>query len=59
VWLYNYFTNRIEFIAMELSYAAEELVDFLAGPLEPDGVEGSETANRLEAAVTRQPAPAY
>jgi biopolymer transport protein ExbB/biopolymer transport protein TolQ len=59
VWLYNYFTNRIEFIAMELNYAAEELVDFLAGPLEPQGVEGRETANRLGAAVTRQPAAAY
>jgi biopolymer transport protein ExbB/biopolymer transport protein TolQ len=59
VWLYNYFTNRVEFISMELNYAAEELVDFLAGPLEPLGVEGSETANRLEAARTRQPAPAY
>ncbi len=59
VWLYNYFTNRIEFIAMELNYAAEELVDFLAGPLEREGVEGRETANRLEASGTRQPAPAY
>jgi biopolymer transport protein ExbB/TolQ len=59
VWLYNYFTNRVEFISMELNYAAEELVDFLAGPLGPLGVEGSETANRLEAALTRQPAPAY
>lgn len=59
VWLYNYFTNRIEFIAMELNYAAEGLVDFLAGPLESQEVEGRETVNRLEATVTQEPAPAY
>lgn len=58
VWLYNYFTNRIEFIAMELNYAAEELVDFLAGPLEPRELEGRDAARAPEAALARQPAPA-
>jgi biopolymer transport protein ExbB/biopolymer transport protein TolQ len=59
VWLYNYFTNRIEFIAMELNYAAEELVDFLAGPLDFEEVQERETASPPEAVVTRQPAHTY
>ncbi len=58
VWLYNYFTNRIEFIAMELNYAAEELVDFLAGPLEPQTLEAREIATPPQAAVARQPVAA-
>ncbi|UCF20645.1 MAG: MotA/TolQ/ExbB proton channel family protein [Gemmatimonadota bacterium] len=59
VWLYNYFTNRIEFISMELNYAAEELVDFLAGPLEPQAFERRETASEGERVVAGRPAPAY
>ena len=29
VWLYNYFINRVDYISMEMSYAAKEFVDFL------------------------------
>lgn len=29
VWLYNYFVNRIDFIAMEITYATKEFIDFL------------------------------
>lgn len=29
VWLYNYFINRIDYIAMEITYATKEFVDFL------------------------------
>ena len=29
VWLYNYFINRIDYIAMEINYASKELLDFL------------------------------
>ena len=29
VWLYNYFVNRIEYIGMEIQYAAKEFTDFL------------------------------
>lgn len=29
VWLYNYFINRIDFLSMEINYAAKELMDFL------------------------------
>lgn len=29
VWLYNYFINRIDFIAMEITYATKEFMDFL------------------------------
>lgn len=29
VWLYNYFVNRIDYIAMEITYATKEFVDFL------------------------------
>lgn len=29
VWLFNYFTNRIDFIAMEITYATKEFMDFL------------------------------
>jgi len=29
VWLYNYFINRIDYVSMEINYAAKELMDFL------------------------------
>jgi biopolymer transport protein ExbB/biopolymer transport protein TolQ len=29
VWLYNYFVNRIEYVGMEIQYAAKEFTDFL------------------------------
>ena len=29
VWLYNYFVNRIEYVGMEIQYAAKEFSDFL------------------------------
>jgi biopolymer transport protein ExbB/biopolymer transport protein TolQ len=29
VWLYNYFVNRIEYIGMEIQYAAKEFTDFM------------------------------
>jgi biopolymer transport protein ExbB/biopolymer transport protein TolQ len=29
VWLYNYFINRIDFVAMEVTYATKEFIDFL------------------------------
>jgi biopolymer transport protein ExbB/biopolymer transport protein TolQ len=29
VWLFNYFTNRIDFISMEITYATKEFMDFL------------------------------
>jgi biopolymer transport protein ExbB/biopolymer transport protein TolQ len=29
VWLYNYFVNRIEYVGMEIQYAAKEFTDFM------------------------------
>jgi biopolymer transport protein ExbB/biopolymer transport protein TolQ len=29
VWLYNYFINRIEYVGMEIQYAAKEFTDFM------------------------------
>jgi biopolymer transport protein ExbB/TolQ len=29
VWLYNYFVNRVDYIGMEITYAAKEFIDFL------------------------------
>jgi biopolymer transport protein ExbB/biopolymer transport protein TolQ len=29
VWLYNYYTNRIDFVSTEISYFTKELMDFL------------------------------
>lgn len=39
VWLYNYFTNRTEFVAMELTYAVEELGDYLSDPVESQNAD--------------------
>jgi len=29
VWFYNYFVNRIEFIAMEIDYGSKEFMNFM------------------------------
>jgi len=29
VWLYNYFVNKIEYVGMEIQYAAKEFTDFM------------------------------
>jgi biopolymer transport protein ExbB/TolQ len=29
VWLFNYFVNRVDYIGMEINYAAKEFIDFL------------------------------
>jgi biopolymer transport protein ExbB/biopolymer transport protein TolQ len=58
VWLYNYFTNRIEFVAMELTYAVEELVDYLSGPADVATAEVPDE-KKVEAAVAGQIVPAY
>ncbi len=57
VWLYNYFTNRIEFVAMELTYAVEELVDYLSDPADvPRAVEPGKA--KVGAAATGEFVPA-
>ena len=57
VWLYNYFANRIEFVAMELTYAVEELVDYLSDPADvPRAVEPGKA--KVGAAATGEFGPA-
>jgi hypothetical protein len=29
VWLYNYFTNRVELVSMEIDYGSKEFMNFL------------------------------
>jgi biopolymer transport protein ExbB/biopolymer transport protein TolQ len=58
VWLYNYFTNRIEFVAMELTYAVEELVDYLSVTADVPRAE-MPNEEKVGAAVAGQIVPAY
>jgi biopolymer transport protein ExbB/biopolymer transport protein TolQ len=48
VWLYNYFVNRIEYVGMEIQYAAKEFTDFMLK--HEASVQG-----RPDAVVTRTP----
>ena len=29
VWLYNYFTTKIDFLSVEMTYPSKELIDYL------------------------------
>jgi biopolymer transport protein ExbB/biopolymer transport protein TolQ len=29
VWLYNYFTTKIDFLSVEMTYTSKELIDYL------------------------------
>ena len=48
VWLYNYFVNKIEYVGMEIQYAAKEFTDFMLK-------HEAHVQGRADAVVTRAP----
>ncbi len=54
VWLYNYFINRIDFVAMEVTYATKEFIDFL---LRFEARLNEDPAATANSAVTMMEAP--
>src|SRR5688572_14207569 len=48
VWLYNYFVNKIEYVGMEIQYAAKEFTDFMLK-------HEAHVQGRADAVVTRTP----
>jgi len=48
VWLYNYFVNKIEYVGMEIQYAAKEFTDFMLK-------HEAQVQGRADAVVTRTP----
>jgi hypothetical protein len=55
VWLYNYFTNRIEMVSMEIDYGTKEFMNFLLA-IESRMARGLDPFHSSPAGANKRPA---